>query len=48
VNDHGKIAQQDELNRPIQLAESLHLTTGKSILDAPLPACSYFMEPLGE
>jgi hypothetical protein len=27
--------------------ESLHLTTGKSILDAPLLACSYFMEPLG-
>jgi hypothetical protein len=26
------------LKRPIQLAESLHLTTGKSILDAPLLA----------
>jgi len=35
------------LKRPIQLAGSLHLTAGKSILDAPLLACSYFMEPLG-
>jgi hypothetical protein len=35
------------LKRPIQLAESLHLTTKKSIQDAPLLACSYLMEPLG-
>jgi hypothetical protein len=45
--DPDRVTQQDKLKRPIQLVESLHLTTGKSILDVSLLACFYFMEPLG-
>jgi hypothetical protein len=46
--DHDRVAQQDELKRLIQLAESLHLTTGMSILDAAIAGLFlFFMEPLG-